>query len=447
MLNFHLSLDLNPEFKDALRLIQGSSRNLLILGRAGTGKSTFLDYFRAVTKKQVVVLAPTGVAAVNVKGETIHSFFRFKPNITLSRVKKLRRSADAELYQKLDTIVIDEISMVRADLLDCVDKFLRLNGPFPDRPFGGVQMVFIGDLFQLPPVITSQEKEVFSGGFYQSGYFFSARVFEQIDLECIEFNTIYRQKDDTFISVLNAIRNNRVSSEDLDLINSRVEENIDFDSLNYFVCLTPTNRAAERINSAHLARLRGKAYSLSGKTEGDFDLRYLPADKELRFKNGAQMMLLHNDDKGRWVNGTVVKVAGMEEEDQGPDAVIVKLPDGSSERVYPYTWELFHSQVNASTGMIETEAIGKFTQYPLKLAWAMTIHKSQGKTFDRVIIDIGNGAFAGGQVYVALSRCRSLEGIILVRPIEKHYIFMDEKIVDFVSSLSSRPEEDSPVLS
>ncbi|MCM8774598.1 MAG: AAA family ATPase [Candidatus Omnitrophica bacterium] len=427
-----MELEFNKEFSYALDILENTSHNVFITGRAGTGKSTLLEYFRAHTKKNVVVLAPTGVSAVNVKGETIHSFFHFKPDITLNKIKKIKSEKYKSLYKNIDTIIIDEVSMVRADLLDCVDKFMRLNGKNSKLPFGGVQMVFIGDLYQLPPVVLTSEKEIFNSH-YKSSYFFDAKLFANFEMEMVELTKIYRQKDDVFIRILNSIRNNTVSDENLDVLNQRVIENIDIKNLDGYIYLTPLNRVATKINNERLKKIKSNIHRYEGIIDGEFTEDKLPTDLNLELKVGAQVMLLNNDSEDMWVNGTIGKIVEIEENSE-EDIILVELSTGEVVEVTPYTWELFHYRINPETKMIDTEVIGKFIQYPLKLAWAMTIHKSQGKTFDKVVLDISGGIFAYGQVYVALSRCRSLDDLILTHPIKKKHIFMDKKIVKFLTS-------------
>lgn len=438
-------IEISPEFKQALDLMENTQNHVFITGRAGTGKSTLLQYFRLKTAKEVAVLAPTGVAALNVFGQTIHSFFGFKPDITLDKVEKMA-SHQTRLYRALDCLIIDEISMVRADLLDCIDLFLRLNGRDKKKPFGHLQMIFIGDLYQLPPVVTSKEKKIFSLG-YESPYFFSSRVFNHPDFsfEFIELEKIYRQSDENFIHLLNAIRNRSVSEEDIERLNERVDPDFEPAEDEFYITLTSTNDLAFAHNQEKLKALPGKAWIHEGHLSGEFekfDRSSLPTDEILELKEGAQVMLVNNDRYGRWVNGTIGRVLSIQTRRLGHDLIIVELQDGEEVEVEPYTWELFHYKYNEKRKKIETETVGKFKQYPLKLAWAVTIHKSQGKTFERVIIDIGRGAFAPGQVYVALSRCTSFEGIILRRPIEKKHILLDYKIVRFLTHLQYQKAEE-----
>lgn len=425
-------IDLNPQFQKALGLMENSRKNIFLTGRAGTGKSTLLNHFRNTTKKKVVVLAPTGVAALNVRGQTIHSFFKFKPNITLQKVKGTYKKNDSKnLYAKIETIVIDEISMVRSDLLDCIDKFLQLNR-FSSEPFGGVQMVFIGDLYQLPPVVTSSEREIFQTH-YASQYFFDAKVFGQLQIEFIELEKVYRQKDDEFINLLNAVRNNSATEEHLAQINKRYDPKYVADPKSLTIYLTTTNDLADTINNQQLALLKQKQFIYHGLVTGSFEKNSLPTDIELSLKAGSQIMMLNNDSLGRWVNGTIGKIIDIEKDEDGEDLIIVQFGDGSIWAVTPFTWELFQFSFDQKKSSLVSETVGTFTQFPLRLAWAVTIHKSQGKTFDNVVIDIGRGTFVHGQLYVALSRCTSFEGIVLKQPIAKRHIFMDWKVVKFVT--------------
>lgn len=432
------NLDFNAEFARAFDLLENTRTHIFITGKAGTGKSTLLEYFRDHTTKNVVVLAPTGVAAVNVKGQTIHSFFRFKPDITPDSVGTIRlRKETRELYKNLDAIIIDEVSMVRADLLDCVDSFLRRYGPYSRRPFGGVQMIFIGDLYQLPPVVPRTEEGIFKS-VYESPYFFSSNIFQEIDVAFIDLSKIYRQVDSEFVALLNAIRHNRIDQACLQRLNERCLPDFIPPEDKFFVCLTTTNALADRINAHQLDRIDGEDFGFQAQVDGKFENRSLPTKEVLLLKTGAQVMLLNNDPNGQWVNGSIGKVVSVAEDLAETDIVRVELESGYVVDVGPFTWEMFRFYFNEDTRQLESESVGSFMQYPLKLAWAVTIHKSQGKTFSRVVLDIGQGAFAHGQTYVALSRCTSLEGIVLLRPIQKRDIIVDQKIVTFMEGLEAR---------
>ena len=466
-----MTIEINPGFRRALDIMEGTSHHVFITGKAGTGKSTLLEHWRGQTLKRIAVLAPTGVAALNVRGQTIHSFFGFKPDVTPEAVRTLSKgrgaTADrAALYRNLDAIVIDEVSMVRADLMDAVEKFLRLNGPRPKERFGGLQMIFIGDLYQLPPVVTGQEKGLFapdppslrrgfgprsdpsavlSAARYESPYFFSARIFAEpdFDMDLVELEKVYRQSDAAFISLLNAIRNRSVDDAQIAHLNSRLDPSFAPPDGEFYITLTSTNDLAAARNREKLSALRGRARRYEGLIDGEFDRRSLPTDEALELKPGAQVMLLTNDRKGRFVNGTIGRVAKITKAPDSDDIVTVELPEGGEVDLAPNTWELFRFQYDAEADRIESEAVGSFTQYPLRLAWAVTIHKSQGKTFDRVVIDIGRGAFAHGQVYVALSRCTSFEGLVLKTPIRRGHIWMDWRIVRFLTRFQYKKAEEA----
>lgn len=424
-------IDLNEQFLNALELMEKSNKNVFITGRAGTGKSTLLRYFRNKTKKKTVILAPTGVAALNVNGETIHSFFKFKPKVTVEGIQTL----DDEIYKQIDMIIIDEISMVRADLLDCVDKFLRLNGKDFTKPFGGTQIVLIGDLYQLPPVVTNKEKEFFKER-YKSEYFFDSDAFKSVDWEFIELEKIYRQNDELFIKILNEIRNGTISDESLSVLNSRM--NAQLQNASYAVYLTSHNQTAKDLNQEKLRQIKGKLYKFEAKLCGDFNEDSLPTDYVLSIKKGAQVMMLNNDSEDRWVNGSIGKVVSVRQDE---DIIEVLFADGRIEQVTPYTWDIFHYRYNKRKKVIETELAGTFSQFPMKLAWAVTIHKSQGKTFDNVIIDLSKHLFAPGQLYVALSRCTRLSGISLTRAVTKKDIIVDRRIIRFLSDLHYKYSE------
>lgn len=422
-------IEFNKEFRSAISTMESGSKNLFITGRAGAGKSTLLAYLKSVTSKNIAVLAPTGVAALNVGGQTIHSFCRFKPDITPDTVEKLSGASFAtmNMYRSLDMIVIDEISMVRADLLDCLDRFMRLNGKNSEAPFGGVQMVLVGDLYQLPPVVTEDEKGVFDGP-YKSPYFFDSDAFKELNVECIELRSYYRHSDPKFIGLLNAVRDNTATEADLEMINARFDESPRISEMPYFyITLTTTNNIADRINSMHLEKIRARNYSYRASITGKFNRSIYPADEILRLKEGAQIMMLNNDSKRRWVNGSLGKITSI---DNGAE-IGVELSDGSRVSVAPYTWETSRLSYDSASKKLISTSMGSFSQYPLMLAWAVTIHKSQGKTFEHVVIDIGDGTFAHGQLYVALSRCTTLEGIVLKRKLQMKHIITDRRIAEF----------------
>jgi ATP-dependent exoDNAse (exonuclease V) alpha subunit len=441
-------IEFTGQFREALRLMNETDQNVFITGRAGTGKSTLLQYFRNNTEKNIAVLAPTGVAAVNIRGQTIHSFCGFRPDVTPEKAKRVRPQ-NKEFYKKLDTIVIDEISMVRADLLDSVDVFLRRFGRKRKKPFGGIQMIFIGDLYQLPPVVTSKEKELFSRH-YRSPYFFDSDVFREYfypedslidsstNMEFIELEKVYRQKDERFLNLLNSIRNNTATLDDLSVINSRYIPDFRENVGEFYICLTTTNRLAAKINTGRLAGIRHKLHTYDGTVKGDFDLKALPTEPHLEIKQGAQIMLLNNDHLGRWINGSIGKVVDIAARKDEPDIIWVELGNGEVVDVLPYRWEMYEFSYDSESKSVVSESVGSFTQYPLKLAWAVTIHKSQGMTFDHVIIDIGFGTFTHGQLYVALSRCTTLEGIVLRKPLRKQHILMDWRVVKFVTDYQYR---------
>ena len=426
-------IEINPQFDAALQLMEKTDRNIFLTGRAGTGKSTLLAHFCKTTDKKPIILAPTGVAALNVKGQTIHSFFNFYVDVTPQKIRdKKAKPRRAKLYKKLRTIIIDEVSMVRADLLDCIDVILRMYGPDPTTLFGGVQMIFIGDLYQLPPVVSADERDLFSSH-YKTPYFFSAHALRDTPPEIIELDKVYRQKDPTFINLLNKIRNNSVDDADIKKLNSRHLPTARPPTDDFYITLTTTNARADEINAKHLDDLKGKAHTATAEIKGEFTKEYFPTATELRFKIGAQIMMLTNDTAKRWVNGSIGVIEAIKKDVEGHDYVRVRLQDDDDlADVYPYSWEVYRFGVEGDA--IVSEPVGTFTQYPFRLAWAITIHKSQGKTFDHVAIDIGRGAFAAGQIYVALSRCTSFEGIVLQTPIPKQNIRTDYRIFDFLTA-------------
>jgi hypothetical protein len=412
---------ITPEFSELFDLLETSKQNIFLTGKAGTGKSTFLQYFRQHSKKKMAVLAPTGVAALNVQGQTIHSFFRLKPSfIDIANFKPIRQ----RIFKEVELLVIDEISMVRADIFDAMDLSLR-TAHKNDQPFGGVQVCVIGDLFQLPPVV-SREEQAFYGQFYQSSFFFHSHVYEKANFKIVEFHTIHRQSDDEFIRILNNIRNGTCNHTELAAINSRVIARVT--AAPGTLILTTTNALAENINATKLDKLPGEVQVYNGLFSGEFDANKsrLPAAEKLILKVGAQVMLTKNDNDMRWVNGTLATVEKL-----SPEIITIKIGD-ISYQLGREKWQSISFEFDQATGMIVEKILGTYTQFPLVLAWAITIHKSQGKTLERVIIDLGNGAFAAGQLYVALSRCKTLNGIALKRPIKLADIHCDEQLLAFM---------------
>lgn len=428
------NLEITTEFKMALEHMRDGDGHLFITGKAGTGKSTLLELFRANSQEEPIILAPTGVAALNVNGVTIHSFFGFSIDITPERVRDTSYAPrKRSLYRNLKTIIIDEVSMVRADLLDCIEIFLHRFGPHPKQAFGGVRMIFIGDLYQLPPVVLSDQREIFRTR-YTGPFFFHAQAMADAPLKIVELQKIFRQSDTTFINLLNRIRNNTVEDEDMHLLNSRYDPNFEPPAGSNYIYLTATNKLADALNQERLRALKGALHVSEAIIDGTFGREYIPTAPTLEFKIGAQIMLLNNDSEGRWINGTLGVVEKIKPDtDEREPAVQVRLQDNDAlVSIFPYTWEIYRFGI--ANNAVVSELIGSFTQYPFRLAWAVTIHKSQGKTFDNIIIDVGSGLFATGQMYVALSRCTSLAGIVLAKLAKKSHIRVDWKIQEFLTT-------------
>jgi ATP-dependent exoDNAse (exonuclease V) alpha subunit len=421
-------LELTEEFSKAYDLMEYSKNCVFITGKAGTGKSTLLQYFKKRTQKKVVILAPTGVAALNVGGSTLHSFFRLPPRPLQDNEIKTVSGKRSKLYKSLETIIIDEVSMVRADMMDVIDKFMRLNSKTPAKPFGGVKMIFIGDLFQLPPVVSNNEEAQLFSTNYKSPFFFSAKVFDELKIDLIELTKVFRQKAQTFINLLNSIRNNQATQNEIQQINQRYQPQFDAKLEDYYITLATTNKIAAEINAAQLEKLATKMCTFQGKITGKFDKSSLPTDLDLTLKSGAQVMFVKNDSDGRWVNGTIGKIKSIKK-----DKIEIEMPNKITYTIKPVKWEIPNYTFDAKNKVVTTEVIGSFTQYPLKLAWAITIHKSQGKQFDKVIIDLGWGTFAHGQLYVALSRCKTMEGLILKKPIRLKDVIVDRRVIEFFS--------------
>ena len=428
----------NKEFQDALQLITHTRQSVFLTGKAGTGKSTFLKYICNHTKKKYVVLAPTGIAAINAGGVTLHSFFKLPfrpmlpddPDLSLShgrifeffKYPKEKRKIIAEV----DLIIIDEISMVRADIIDAVDRILRVYSGNMRLPFGGKQLLFVGDVFQLEPVVPSDQKEILSL-FYASPFFFSARVFKDINLVPIELQKVYRQTDSVFINILDRIRNNAARKQELDTLNGRYFPSFEPQNEDMYITLATRRDQVDFINEKKLAELPGEEYVSVGKIEGDFPESSLPTQLNLSIKEQAQVIFIDNDYERRWVNGTIGMVSGIDENGN----VYVLLESGVEHLVEPTSWRNYKYKYNEKEKRIEEEIVGTFEQLPIRLAWAITVHKSQGLTFSRVVVDLTGGVFAGGQTYVALSRCTSLEGLVLKSKISSRDIFIRKEIVEF----------------
>jgi ATP-dependent exoDNAse (exonuclease V) alpha subunit len=421
-------LVLSDEFKDILSELEDSREHYFITGRAGTGKSTLLSIFRNTSRKRIAVLAPTGIAALNVRGQTIHSFFGFPPRMIDRADISPRRNR--RLYRNVDTIIIDEISMVRADMLDNIDYFLQVQRECPE-PFGGVQMIFFGDLFQLPPVLASPFEKQYFRTHYESPFFFSSRVWQREDATFykIELQKVYRQEERGFIRLLDNIRTGTMDYDDLMDINER---HVDVpEDLDYVITLTSINKVANQINQHRINTLVGEERTYGASVVGNFDARLFPVDLHLTIKTGAQIMFVKNDPQRRFVNGSIGKVVDCQHD---KITVSAPTPDGDVKifDVERLEWEVLKYQLDEENASgIKTQVVGSYKQYPIKPAWAITIHKSQGKTFDQVIIDMGSGAFAAGQTYVALSRCRTFHGIYLRKALTPRDIMVDPVVVEF----------------
>jgi hypothetical protein len=436
----------NAEFNYASEFVKHTDKLVYLTGKAGTGKTTFLKYLKETTTKNTVILAPTGVAAINAGGQTIHSFFQIKPSVYVPNDKRLRTKADKEdsdkstifdyfkyfkeriqIIQGLELLIIDEISMVRCDLLDVIDRLLRVFRRNENEIFGGVQVVLIGDTFQLPPIADFQQWEILEK-FYDSPFFFSSKVIQQNKPVYIELKKIYRQNEQLFIDLLNKIRINQVSQNEINLLNSKYNPTFSSNGNSNFITLATHNKIVDSTNLTKLSELPGELKLFEATITGTFQENIMPTDRLLQLKEGAQIMFIKNDTSKRFFNGKIAKINKIED-----SRIIAELSEGNEITVEKVVWENIKYTWNEKEKKIEEETIGTFTQFPIKLAWAITVHKSQGLTFEKVIADLG-AAFTSGQVYVALSRCTTFSGLVLKTRVERQAIKTNPKVLQFAQN-------------
>jgi hypothetical protein len=436
----------NIEFNYAAEFVKNTNNLVYLTGKAGTGKTTFLKYLRATTTKNAVTVAPTGVAAINAGGQTIHSFFQIKPSVYVPNDKRLRTVADTvdldkstiydqfryikeklEIIRGLELLIIDEISMVRCDLLDTVDRLLRVFRGRRNEPFGGVQVVLIGDTFQLPPIADFEQWDILQKH-YESPFFFSSKVIQQNTPIYIELKKIYRQNEQEFIDLLNKIRVNQINSRDLALLNSKFNPTFSPKNEDNYITLATHNKIVDSTNLTKLTELKSELKIFEASISGTFPDNIHPTDKTLQIKEGAQIMFIKNDKAKKYYNGKIAKINKIED-----STILAEFSDGSEITVERQEWHNIKYTWDEKNKRIEEEVIGTFVQFPIKLAWAITVHKSQGLTFEKVIADLGS-AFTSGQVYVALSRCTSFNGLVLKSIIPQNAIKTDPEVLKFAQN-------------
>lgn len=445
MLEIPENIDLdNEEFRQAWRILKQTDRSLFLTGKAGTGKSTFLRYICHNIGKEHIVLAPTGVAAVNVGGMTLHSFFQIPlrplppddPEYSTRRIAKSLKYSRRKraILRNVKLIIIDEVSMVRPDIIDFIDRVLRYIMKQPKLPFGGKQLLFVGDVFQLEPVITADSAAILER-YYDNFYFFNAAVFRETPVLPIELKKVYRQADSDFVNMLDRLRINAATDNDLERINNHPVAASTDNNSDFAITLTCRRETADNINQIRMSRLKTKAFTFKGEVTGNFPDPLLPTELELTLKKGAQVMLIRNDKEKRWVNGTLAHIIDINEKN-----ITITLEDGQIYDLEPSQWENMKYYYDEKENCVKQQVLGIFRQYPVRPAWALTIHKSQGLTFNHVTIDMEGGAFSPGQTYVALSRCTSLEGINIKTPISGKDIMVSDSAVEFSRRFNDKEE-------
>lgn len=420
----------------ALDIVETTNQSFFLTGGAGTSKSTFIRYLKEKLNKNIITIAPTAVAAQNIGGMTAHSFFQLPSRPLLLEDPAIKRfSPNSEkrlILENLDLLIIDEVSMMNSNLIDAIDCSLRRNNQLPKLPFGGKQVLFVGDLFQLKPVVNGKDNE-FLKDLYPNGYrFYKARVFKEMDLQTIKLTKIYRQKDQHFVNLLERVKFNFLLHNDFNILNSKLINSEEIHKMEYVITIATTNKIVNQVNDQHLLQLDTPNFSYDAKIQGDFPQNTFPTESQLKLKVGAQVIFVLNDDNKRWVNGTIGIIEKLNKE-----VVWVKLKDDSIHEVLRCKWDNYDYEYDFVNYKIILKVVGTFEQFPLKLSWAMTIHRCQGKTFDRVIVDFGTGVFGEGQAYVALSRVTSFNGLFLKRPVRAKDIYISQEVRDFDNNINT----------